>query len=61
MGGAETMQQIKSLYKGIKVFVSSGHATHPLVVDFARYGFCAAIAKPYDYDELEQILKQHLE
>lgn len=57
-GAAETLPLIRALDPGVRVIISSGYATHPLVVDFATSGFVAALVKPYGFKELEESLSR---
>jgi DNA-binding response OmpR family regulator len=55
-GAQETMPRLRALNPQVRVIVSSGYATHPLVVSFATSGFAAALVKPYGFKELEESL-----
>jgi hypothetical protein len=37
--------------------VSSGYATDPIMADFERHGFSAAMVKPYSLRELREALE----
>ena len=39
-----------------RLIVSSGYSNDEVMADFASYGFCAAIAKPYRVAELTAVL-----
>ncbi len=43
------------------VIVSSGFSNDPVMVDFDEFGFCAAIAKPFDMDELGEVIEAVLD
>jgi len=55
-GAGETLPLLKTINPEIRAVVSSGYATHPLVVGFAASGFVAALVKPYGFKELEESL-----
>jgi len=58
MGGVETLGELRALDAEIKAIVSSGYATDPVMADYARHGFKAAMVKPYDLAILRQTLEQ---
>jgi len=55
-GAEETLPRLRALDPKVRVIVSSGYATHPLVVSFATSGFAGALVKPYGFKELEESL-----
>ncbi|MFA7694125.1 MAG: response regulator [Methanoregula sp.] len=55
-GAEETLPRLHALDPGVRAIISSGYATHPLVVSFATCGFVAALVKPYGFKELEESL-----
>jgi CheY-like chemotaxis protein len=57
-GAQETMPRLRQIDPEVRAIVSSGYATHPLVVNFATGGFVAALVKPYGFKELEDSLAQ---
>jgi signal transduction histidine kinase/CheY-like chemotaxis protein len=52
MGGEPTLERLRLLDPQVKAIVSSGYVDAPIMKDSARYGFAAAIAKPYDVNGL---------
>ncbi|MBU0961852.1 MAG: PAS domain S-box protein, partial [Proteobacteria bacterium] len=60
MGGKETVQKILAINSEAKVIVSSGYSNDPVMANFKDYGFCAAIAKPYQLPELKKIISQSI-
>ena len=58
MGGKEALDRLLELNRDVKVVVSSECSDDPVVADFAQYGFCATISKPYEMAELEQALRK---
>lgn len=61
MGGKETAGAIFDINSEARIIVASGYANDPVMVDFDEYGFCAAIAKPFDMDELTEVIETVLE
>ena len=41
----------------LKAIVSSGHEHDPIMVNYTEYGFCAAIAKPYEIAKLSRVVR----
>ncbi|MHB1349018.1 MAG: hybrid sensor histidine kinase/response regulator [Desulfobulbaceae bacterium] len=60
MGGRETMARLVELDGEVKGIVSSGYSSDPVVADYGKYGFKAAVNKPYRLDELSRVLHQAL-
>ena len=61
MGGRETMKQLMQMDPDIKVIVSSGYSTSPLMANFREYGFKGRISKPYEIEEMSTVIKRVLE
>lgn len=60
MGGKETGEEILRLNPNAKIIVSSGYSDDPVMGNFRTYGFVAALAKPYSFSELLELLAQIL-
>ncbi len=58
MGGIETMKKIRELNPQARVIVSSGYSNDPAMANFADYGFCDRIAKPYTISKLTEVLSR---
>ena len=56
MGGKETIRRLKEMDNEVKAILSSGYARDPAMLDFRKYGFKGAIAKPYKVVELSMVL-----
>ena len=52
MGGRETARRVLDMEPGARLIVSSGYSNDPVMAKFKDYGFCAAIVKPYEMQEL---------
>lgn len=60
MGGEEAVKEILSIDANAKAIVSSGYSNDSVMANFEDYGFKGALSKPYDLDELDNLLKQIL-
>lgn len=58
MGGTEAVQKILAINPEAKVMVSSGYSNDPAMANFKDYGFCGAIAKPYNLLEFKKAISQ---
>jgi CheY-like chemotaxis protein len=56
MGGKEAIQKLKELDKNVVGIVSSGYSNDPIMSIYKDYGFSAVIAKPYQVEEMEEVL-----
>lgn len=57
MGGKETVQEILKIDPQAKVIVASGYSNDPVMAHCTEFGFIAAIAKPFNLEELDHTLK----
>lgn len=60
VGGREAIPEIRKLSPDIPVFVSSGYAEDPVMVNPADYGFTASICKPFRMAELSNMIEKYL-
>jgi DNA-binding NarL/FixJ family response regulator len=60
MGGQEAVAYLRDLDPRVKAIVSSGYANDPIMSDFERYGFAGVVNKPYQINELNQVLHKVL-
>ena len=58
IGGQEAVRMLRNKYPDIKVIVSSGYATDPVLADYRRHGFDGVVAKPYGLRELDEAVCQ---
>ena len=56
MGGAETMQHLRSMDPKVVAIVSSGYRDDPIMSNPRHYGFAAALPKPYQREALLQMV-----
>ena len=60
MGGKKAMEGLLQLDPQAKAVVVSGYSEVEILANPGGYGFCAALAKPFSFDELAQILGEVL-
>jgi CheY-like chemotaxis protein len=58
MGGEKAMAKLLEADPAIKAVISSGYADDPVMKDFRKYGFVAAIPKPYTMEQLQELLEK---
>ncbi len=61
MGGIETVKKLLAVDPQAKVIVISGYSNDPVMSDCKRYGFSAALGKPFSLDELAKIIESILD
>ena len=57
MGGAQTVKELLKIDSSAKVIVSSGYSDDPAMVNYDEFGFCAAISKPFNIQDLSNVLQ----
>lgn len=60
MGGKETIHHLLEIDPLAKVVVCSGYSTDPVMAHCEKYGFRAAISKPFRLHELSRVINQLL-
>ena len=60
MGGAETIKELLEIDPRVKVIVSSGYGTDPIMANYKKYGFSDVITKPYSVSQMEETLHRVL-
>ncbi len=60
MGGKEAVEELRKVDPDVKAIASSGYAADPVLAHPERYGFAAAIAKPYRLAELARVIERVL-
>ena len=58
MGGKECMKKLKSIDPDIKGIVCSGYSDGTVIANYAKYGFCDVISKPYQVYEIREKLSK---
>jgi len=53
MGGQEAASKLLKIAPEAKIIVTSGYSNNPVMANYRKYGFSAAITKPFDLDELK--------
>ncbi|MBX7058059.1 MAG: response regulator [Leptospirales bacterium] len=56
MGGLEAARRMQAISSRARFVVSSGYSNDPVIADAARYGFDAALTKPFRARELSEAL-----
>ncbi len=58
MGGREVLAEIRKLQPHIPAIVASGYTADPIMVDYRRFGFQAALPKPFTLGSLRAAISQ---
>lgn len=58
MGGREAVKALFRMDSKVRAIVSSGYHNDPVLTSYKDYGFCAAMPKPYQKDDLERVLSK---
>ncbi len=58
MGGQEALSEILAKDPAARVVASSGYSTDPIMANYRKYGFVAALSKPYKLRELSIVLEK---
>lgn len=61
MGGQDVIREILEIDPSAAVIVSSGYSNDPVMSDYKKYGFHAAMSKPYRIQELSKTLQRVIE
>jgi two-component system cell cycle sensor histidine kinase/response regulator CckA len=56
MGGQEAARKILAINSEARIIASSGYSNDPIIANFRKYGFCSAIVKPYNFQELKEVV-----
>jgi signal transduction histidine kinase/ActR/RegA family two-component response regulator len=56
MGGMECMENLLRIDPDVKAVVSSGYAEDPIMSNYREFGFRGVITKPYQIEDLSEIL-----
>ncbi len=58
VGGKDAMEQLLAIDNKVQAIVSSGYSNDPIMANYSDYGFRAAIAKPYQLNDLARTINQ---
>jgi two-component system cell cycle sensor histidine kinase/response regulator CckA len=61
MGGKEAVNAVLNIDHKAKVIVSSGYSNDPIMANYKDYGFCAAIVKPFQLQDLSKMISRILD
>lgn len=61
MGGKEALSKLKETNPSVKVVVSSGYSTDPIMAEYREHGFKGVVTKPYNIEELGSVLQRVME
>ncbi len=61
MGGKEAMAELQALDPGVKVIVSSGYSSDPVMANHRAHGFCGMVPKPYKFSDLAKTVRAVLD
>ncbi len=60
LGGKEAVRLLREADPNVQAILSSGSSNDPVMEDFRKYGFKAAVTKPYSVEELSRVLEEVL-
>ena len=58
LGGVQATAALHKIDPALQVIVSSGYSDDPAIAEYGKYGFAAAIQKPYTLDSLKATLER---
>ncbi len=58
MGGLDALERMKALDPGVRAIAASGYSDSPVLGDHERYGFAGALAKPFHFTMLVNLLRK---
>lgn len=56
MGGLETIAKLIEMDPRVKAVLASGHVNDPVTLNYKEYGFSEVIAKPFEIEQLHELL-----
>ncbi|MFC1537447.1 PAS domain S-box protein [Gemmatimonadota bacterium] len=60
MGGKETVKKLLEIDPKVKAIVTSGYSNDRVLSEYKEYGFVGKVSKPYQMNELQEILQSLL-
>jgi len=58
LGGKDAARRLLAADSDARVIASSGYSNDPVMAAFKEYGFCGVITKPYEMNELSEVLQK---
>ncbi len=58
MGGIDAIKKLKEINENVKAIVSSGYSNDDALTKPKKYGFSAAVAKPFEIQQMLKIIKK---
>lgn len=52
VGGRDAVALLHDVEPGLPVIVSSGYSNDPVMANYREFGFCGAVSKPYEFEDL---------
>jgi len=56
MGGKDAIEQLQAMDPGVRGIVASGYSNDPVMSDPTAFGFVGALHKPFDKNQLSQVI-----
>ena len=60
LDGKETIQALREYDPEVTAVVSSGYTTDPVMADYEAFGFQGRISKPFELDEIIEVLQSQI-
>jgi PAS domain S-box-containing protein len=60
MGGLDALERLRAIDPEVRAIAASGYSDSPVLGDFERYGFAGALAKPFHFTMLVNLLRKLL-
>lgn len=60
MGGVQTMEKLMKIDPQVKAVIFSGYNDDPVIKNYRKYGFLAALTKPFKRKEIQAVLEKNL-
>ncbi len=60
MGGKEAIRNLLEAAPDARVIVSSGYSIDPIMAKYREYGFCGVVCKPYNINEISEVITRVL-